>query len=238
MKPLTYFSVAAQQVATHPVEVDKLEVTLNAAATAGLYLQIHDTNQTPAEGAVPLRSWLAAECAYKEFKRAALTLNVGLYICLSSTAATKTLAVGGSDLMDILEVELLNPEEPTGTTYVGDTSTGVTSRQIWSEAAGATRKRLYSLEVDGTGLSAAAYIMLFAKDSPANGDKPVFTWPLADNQVRTGANALRFGRQGIDVSAADTDGTYHYGCTVAISSTPGTLTTIVAQTATIKGEYK
>lgn len=240
MKPLSYFAVTAQQVATHPVEAIKLEVTINANATAGLFLQIHDANATPAEAAVPLKVWPAAECGYKEFKRGELGLAVGLYICLSTTAGTKTLAVGGNDKMDILEVELQKPEEPTGTTYVGDLSSNVTGLQIWTEASGAAvRKKLISLEVDGTGLNAAAFIMFFAVDNPAEGTVPLMTLPLADNQKRTGANALKFGNAGRDMASADANGTYHYGCTVVVSSTTGTLTTIAGgQTVFIKGEYK
>lgn len=69
MKTLSYFAVTTQQVTTHAAALLKLEATINASATTGLYLQIHDSAAAPAAGAVPLKSWLASECGYKEFKR-------------------------------------------------------------------------------------------------------------------------------------------------------------------------
>lgn len=236
MKPLSYFAQTAQQVTLHPVEVLKLEATLNAAATAGLYLQIHDANAAPADGAVPVKCWPASECQYKEFKRGELTLAVGCYICLSTTAATKTLAGGGSDTMDILEVELFYPEYPVSTSFAGDLVSNVTRLQVWADAAGP--KKLIALEIDGTGLNANAFIQIFAKDAPANGDLPLMEFPIKDNQKLTAGNALKFGNDGASFKSLLDDGTIHDGLTVVLSSTAGVLTEIVGQTVNIKAEYK
>ena len=241
MKTLPYFAIAAQVVATHPVAVLKLEVTLNSSATAGLYCQVHDAIAAPANGAVPLKSWPAGECAFKEFEMGHLQLTQGLYICLSTTAATKTLAAGGSDLMDALNVELSDPEIPTGTTLVGDLTTPVAGLQVWTEAAGATaRKALIALEVDGTNLTTAQqYVQIFAQDTVATGDKPIIMFPIAVGGVLTGANALRFGIGGRDIYSRDSDTpfTARLGCTVKISSTKSTFTACTG-TAAIRAEYK
>ncbi len=236
MKALTYFAVAAQIAATHQVSVVKLEVTLNGSAAAGLFFQIHDSIVAAAEGAVPLKVWPAAECGYKEFELGQLNVGLGLYVCLSTTSATKTLAAGGSDLCDILAIELSDPEIPTGTTFAGDLTSAVTGLQVWTEADGVTRKTLIRLEVDGTNLTTATqFIQLFATDTVNVGDKPVMMWPIGVGAVKIGANALWFGNSGREVFSKDT--VDRVGCTVKISSTAGTYTAATG-TARIKAEYK
>lgn len=155
-------------------------------------------------------------------------------MALSSTAGTYTAAGGGSDKCDILNVELVDPEQPTGTSSAGDLTTGVTGRTIWTDATGP--KRLIALEVDGTALTATSYIQLFAVDSPSNGDKPIDQFKIAAGGVLTDAAALRFGAVGRDVYSVDSNGA-HDGCTVKISSTAGYLT-LTSDTAKIKAEYK
>lgn len=230
MKPSNFYAVTAQVAATHPMLMLKLESTLNAAATAGLFLQIHDSAVAAAEGAAPLKVWPAAECGYKEFKRGDLTLALGCYVCLSTTSATKTLAVGANDKLDILELEFSDPERPAGTSFAGDLVSNVTGLAVWLDAAGP--KKLLALEVDGTNLTTTCYVQLFGKDAPVNGDVPVGQYTIAATAVKTGADAWRFGETGRDV----TDGV-HDGCAVRISTTPGVLT-LTGDSARIKAEYK
>lgn len=224
MKQLPYYAVTAQQVATHPVKLLKLEATLNASATAGLFLQLHDSNTTPADGQAPLKCWPAAECGFKEFEMGELVFSSGLYLCLSTTAATKTLATGGSDLIDILNVELIDPEAPTGTSIAGDRTTTVAALTVWADGAGP--KKLMAIEFWGTG-----YLMLFAK-SPSNGDIPLATFTPA-----IGWNYWNFGANGRDVFSQDADGTNRNGCYLAASNTADTFTA-AASNKYIKAEYK
>lgn len=244
MKPVSYFAVTGQQVATHPVKVIKLEATLNASATAGLYLLVHDSIVTPAEGAAPLKSWPAIECGYKEFELGELVLNAGLYVCLSTTAATKTLATGGSDKCDILNIELTDPEQPTGTSTAGDLTTACKGLLVWADGSPhATPNsakgphRLLRVEVDNSG-GAASYLMLFAGDSPANGDKPIDQFKLAAATNYLGGSAFTFGKIGRDVFSQDSSGVNHDGCTLKVSSTAGTLTLISGNDVKLKAEYK
>lgn len=243
MKPLKFFAVASQQVATHPILVLKLEATVNSGMTAGLYLQIFDSVSTPAEGTVPVKCWPAAECSYKEFKNGDLSLSLGCYICLSTTAATKTLAIGVGNTMDILEVEISSPELPVSSTFIGDLTTPVSGLQVWTEAAGlAARQALLSVEVDGTLLTTATqFVMIFATDTVNTGDAPCVgcIFPIKVAQVLTRHNALRFGDRGKDVFSIDnaSPNTQRLGCTIKISSTPSTFTAPNG-TAAIKAEYK
>lgn len=233
MKPLPYFAVASQQVTTHRAALLKLEATLNSGASASLFLQVHDSNTAPSAGAVPVKSWPAAECGFKEFELGELRVNAGLFIGLSTTAATYTAAVGGSDKLDILNVELVDAEVPSGTSNAGDLTTNRQSLQVWAEAAGP--KRLLRVEVDNTG-GAAHYLMLFAKDAPANGDKPIDQFTIPANANLTGASAFGFGVNGRDVYSVDSNGE-HKGCTLVLSDTAGTLTTS-SDNFKIKAEYK
>lgn len=236
MKPNTYFSVAAYQLMTHRVNVLKLEATMNASATPGLFLQLHDAVQSPSDGAVPIKSWPASECGYKEFKNGELQLSAGLYVCLSTTAATKTAAGGGSDLIDILSIELTDPETPSGTSTVGTISgAGVSELEVWADADGP--KKLIRVEVDNTA-GAARYLMIFAGDSPTDGDAPIDQFTIAAGAVKTGVNALFFGESGRAVFSKDSSGVEHDGCTLKLSSTTGTLTSVVDTDTKIKAEYK
>lgn len=238
MKPLLYNAIGAQQVATHSVAVMKLEVTLNASATAGLFLQLFDTAAAAVNGDVPVKTWPASECGYKEFKNGELSLAKGLYVALSTTAATLTLAEGLNDLMDILLVELTIAEAPSGTTVAGSlTGPAVADLQVWAEAAGP--KRLMRIEADNT-LGDDRYLMLFAKDAPTDGDAPIMQWALDAGAVRTVANgnACVFGINGLDVYSQDLSGTRRVGCTLKLSSTTQTLTEIVSADTKLKAEYR
>jgi len=241
MKALPYFAVAAQLVAKQPVGILKLESTLNSSASDALYVQIHDTIAVPAEGAVPIKSWPAGECQYKEFEHHELRLALGCYICLSSTLATKTLATGGSNIFDTLQIELNDPEVPSNTTVVGDLTTAVAGLQVWSEAAGASaRKFLTGLEVDGTNLTTATqFIQIFATDTVTTGDTAMMSFPITIGQVRTLNNGLQFGDFGQEIFSIDstTPFTKRLGCTVKISSTSKTFTACTG-TAAIRAQYK
>jgi hypothetical protein len=132
-------------------------------------------------------------------------------------------------------VETTDPEFPTGTSYAGNLTSNVQSLQVWADASGP--KKLVALEVDGSGLSGPAFIMLFATDSPANGAVPVDQFSIAQGAVLTGTKKLFFGSNpGRDMYSKDTAGTDHKGCTVAISTTAGKLT-LTADNLKIKAEY-
>ena len=232
MNPVTSIGAAALQVSKQPVNVLRVRGNFNGS-TADRWLMLFDAITTPADGTAPA---IAAIPLYQsspffaEFEIGALAFKHGCYACVSTTQATKTLS---ADTMDIT-VELDAPELPTGASLAGDLTTGVNSLSVWATANGP--KKLLKLEVDNTG-GADNYIMLFATDSPSNGDTPIMQWTLAANAVLTGDKALTFGKAGFDVYSRNDTGALSKGCTIAISSTTGTLTAIVSSVPKIRAQY-
>lgn len=235
MKPLPYYNVAGQQVATHPVSVHKIEGYFRGETDS--WLQVHDAVSAPADTAVPLKSWpvQAAYEFHKAFEMAELRLTKGLYVCISTTQATKTLSAEKMDL----HVELAQPEAPAGTSSAGDLTTAVTELQVWAESAGP--KRLIALEVDGTNVVATHYVQIHSKDTVDAGAVPVAQFELEAGAVKTGLDAWRFGNDGREVGQRDetTPTTWRKGCTVKLSKTAGSYTAPTdGSTVAIKAEYK
>lgn len=219
MTPLKAFAVSGNLFTTHPVRVMKLEVTMNSGAAAGDYVQIHDSNVVPADNAVPVKSWPATETGYKEFEHGELVITSGLYVCVSSTAGTKTLS---ADTMDICQVELTYPEFPTGTSYAGGVATPAAAIQVWLNAAGP--KRIISIELDASNQASPTWLMVFATDGVNVGDTPVATFPIKAGAVMLGAAALKFGNDGFSPFSMK-NGARFIGGFVALSQTPGTYAT-------------
>lgn len=245
MTAITATDALVKQVATRAVDILKVEWRGgDAAASSGLFLQVHNSAVTPATGAVPVAgcSWPMATSSegYKDFKQGELNCPQGCFVGVSTTEATWTAAVT-NDKFANLRVELDKPQIPPAAALstAGDLTSAVTGLSVWSEATGAaTPKQLVTLEVDGTNLAADAYIMLFATDTPANGDKPVFQKAIAMAATLTKAagKALEFGPTGRAIEAIDT--ALRQGCRVRISSTANILTLIVAGSCRIKAWYK
>ena len=223
MQNLIYYDTAAQLVSKHPVQVLKLEMRSNDSATAGFW-QVHDFAPSanvavPAEGAIPVKSWPTNAGApdYKEFKNGELVLKQGLYVCYSTTEATKTLGTG-SNKFAMLSVELDAVDEFSIVLAQGG---ALKQLQVWAESAGP--KKLLRVKV--TNLDAAVrYLMLFANDTVSDGDRPLASWTLAANGDSGGLDSkeLNFGngRDVTDVLA----GAVRKGCTFKLSTTPKTLT--------------
>lgn len=121
-----------------------------------------------------------------------------LTIAVSSTQATYTaLTNTGLDLTAIIETDC-----PVGanTTLVGDLTTGVTARQVWSEASGLSApKRLLMAEVKNTG-GIPVNIFIGADDSVA----PSNSTMKGPFLITAGATKkLNFGRDGISPRRQD-----------------------------------
>lgn len=233
MHNITYFDVAGQAVTTHRIGLIKLEVKTNSSAAAG-FIQIHDSRTVPANGAVPIKSWAVGgdESHYKEFKNGELRLANGLYVCFSTTEATKTLGTG-SNKFSTVSVELYDPEAPTGTTYVVDT--GVMEKEIWTDAAGPKKLiRAFVTNLEGSD----TYLMLFAHD-PADGDVPIKEWKVYGTGDSLGRDSivLDFGSSGIDVMQKTSALVTQDGCYFALSATSGELIEVVVSGMNITAEY-
>lgn len=193
MKNNPYYNVSGQQVTLGRIGVLKIEGNYRSADS--VFLQVHDSNTTPANGAVPLKSWPVtggtnADPApfFQSFLAAEFKVVNGLYICLSSTDATKTLSANVMDLF----VETDGPDPFSGATIAGDLTSAVTRQAIANSAKRIRRVEFLSSDIDiGT-----QYIMLFQSFAPPTaGDKPVMSWPLAQNT--TTPQIKEFGTDGL-----------------------------------------
>ena len=247
----------SKQFTTHPMELLKLDWRGGDSLAAGKFVQIWDCELGPTDpNAILLKTYPIYTGAFdaKDFRPDDnLNFTLGCFVGISSTEMTYT-ATSGNDKYAYLSLEFIRSEVPSDSTFVGDLTTGVTGLQVWTEATGlATPKKLVALEVDGTNLSGGGiqFIQIFAKDTVNTGNRPMESIPIASGgtalvsggvsfkSVMTGKDALRFAPRGLDVIQADAPTptiTYHYGCTVKISSTASTFTACTG-TATIRAEY-
>jgi hypothetical protein len=227
MTPVPFFNVASAQVAQHKVSVRRIRGNFSGAAAA--WLMLFDNNGEPvtANGVAPI---IAACPLYPgapffiEEELGSLELYSGLYAAVSSTQETLTLS---GALMDIT-VELSDPEEPTGTTFIGDTVTVIPLLAVYADG----QPNVNLLMINATNNSGGLlYLQLFT-GTYVNGTIPHMTWTFQNGQNRI----LRFGKQGIHpidgAVAAETQ-----GCTLIWSTTPN-VATGVAGGAPIQAEYK
>ena len=240
MNTSTNFNVTSAQVSTEPVSILRVRGNFRGS-TADRWLMFFNVRQAldapngtaPLIAATPLNQ---LSPFFIEESIGALQFPLGCYVAVSTTEDTLTLS---TDTMDIT-VEMDDLIVPPVTTFVGDLTSAVTGLQVWSEASGATRQALVTLEVDGTNLTTATqHVMIFATDTVNTGDTPILSFPIAVGGVLTGENALRFGNQGLFPFSIDSVSpfTKRYGCTVKISSTSPTFTAPTG-TAAIRAEIR
>jgi hypothetical protein len=225
MKPLSYFAVAAQIVATHPVHVLKIE-GLFLGATADRYLQVHDSRTAPTALAVPLKQWPIGQGAafFQTFSAGELALANGLYVCVSDTDGTYTLS---ADTMD-LSVELTDPEQPSGLTVAGDETTGRVSFTIWADGAGPkTLVRLVVKEINGTD----GYVFMYTSGSLS----PVYLGKVNANATRI----FNFGGGLVPyLKEANAAATEHNGCIIKVWQDINHSSILSSNKANILAEYK
>ena len=252
MIPITSINVASVQISTEPVSILRVRGNFRGS-TADRWLMFFNVRQpldapngtAPLIAATPLNQ---SAPFFIEESIGALEFSLGCYAAVSTTENTLTLS---TDTMDIT-AELDDTIKPPTTTFAGDLTTAVSGLQVWSEASGATRQALVTLEVDGTNLTTANHwVMIFAKDTVNTGDVPIESYPIAYGgtntvangvtviSVQTGENARRFGNSGLFPYSTDSVSpfTARYGCTVKISSTPTTYTAPTG-TACIRAEIR
>lgn len=230
MKTLSYFSASAAQVAQHGVDVIKLEWMGASGLAAARFIQVHDAYAAPEDGAVPKKVWpiYTSAAGYKVFDVGELVLENGLYICISTTEATKTLASGADDFSTLM-VELREAESPAGTSYAGDLTTADEVLQVWADAAGP--KRLFEI-ITTNSYGGVGYLQIHAANTPSD-ESLVEEFEIADGETKR----LTFGKSGREVSKKVSNAIAN-GCTLAYSSTAGSYTDIGAPGATIRAEYK
>ncbi len=217
MIPKTYFQVAGQTVAKHPVDVLKLEMVAHSSMAAGCFWQVHDFAPkngaaVPADNEVPKYCWpaYAGVPDYKEFKNAELHLQNGLYICVSTNQFAKVLGTGNNKFA-IMTAELSGRDllaDATGQDLGVELQTPM---EVWADAAGPKRLiRVHAVNQEAVPV----YLQLFP-NSPAVTQVPLKSWRLEATGDAGGGDIidLRFG-DGLHVKDIYS-GTTRQGCYLA-----------------------
>lgn len=208
--------------------------------TADAWLQIHDTNEKPATGAVPVKVYALPYNAPFEwlFDPASLNLTVGCFVGVSSTEGTYTeLEYSANTVYCDIEVDFgpVN-SRPVGFSVAGDGTAIREDLTVWTDAVANALKRLYAVSYTNKS-GADAYLLFFAK-APNEGDTPL----LSVFVEKDGVYNYAFGDDGMGMASVEgldgTNGTRHYGCFLAESSTAMRYTPTLANASFIRAEYK
>lgn len=208
-----YFDVAGQVVSIGPNGILKIDGQHRGATD--VFIQVFDANQTPANGAVPIKSWYVPSGSdaaptpfFQSFLAGELRCDNGVYVCVSDTDGQLTLSANKMDV----SVELETEDPFLGGVVTGDNSTPTTSINPWANNQGPKRLRRVEFQSSDPDMG-TTYIQVHGKANPADGDIPLAEWKLAQN---TYANIIRtFGDLGLLIAS---------GCKILGSSTAGKLT--------------
>jgi hypothetical protein len=234
------------QISTVPAVIFDIEGEVSSTTGTSYFIQLHGAS--PTAGMKPLYSRLAVPSSYSTgingfsfvYRPDGLdtsTMNnpyggttatdgsntLPVWIAISSTDATYTSVAASTNVTVDFEETQLELQNPTVT---GDTTTGVNSLTVFTTNAG---KRLTQFTAtNNTG--ATAYLMLFAKASPAAGSVPIAQWTFTNGQTIN----QNFGRGLAPMQQSGTDFTNYTGCYLVGSSTSTTLTASTGNGWTIK----
>ncbi len=190
------------------------------STASDLYLQLHQSPVVLA-GAAPVPLGVLTTVAGQWFDwdfAGGLELSE-LTVAVSSTEATYTAPATGVSATIEFESDF---DWFSGLTVVGDLTTSVANRQVWSDASGP--KTLYRLDIVNSS-GAATYPYISAGDSPAIKNSAMDS--LAG--IANGATGTyHFGKGGISPQELQQSGTTFVtadGCTVVLSASPLITTT-------------
>lgn len=211
-----------------------MRLDVNVLTDTDYWMMIFAGTEVPANGTVPLMPAIAMQGAFENSfvfaPQGMPVLAPGLVAVLSTTSDTLTAAVAASANITAFVEEY--EFQIRGTSYVGDLTTEVLVREVWAEAAD-PRPALYKVEVhDITGVD--TYLLLFAKDSPSEGDIPIRSWRVPADGYLT----LNFGTSGYSPLVQDLDGTIRQGCTFVMSFSATSYVSSDDPSATIRATIK
>lgn len=231
-KAISNFAVTGCAVTAFPATLATLQGIYNGDADC--YIQIHDAISAPIETAVPIWSNYIYHGVPFEFKFSPADLKVlkGIYVCYSSTAATKTLVTGVGNTGNIIGmVSEYEKDLPAGYSTAGDLTTGVNGLEVWVTGNGP--KRLLRVGFIN-GDAATRYLMLFACTIGVAGSYPI---PISQWEVVNGGTlSLSFGVEGRWIKQTIA-GTEWKGCLLYVSTTAGSLTACVSAAHNIMAYY-
>lgn len=94
--------VAGYQVSATGANLQELICTNTGAAT--IYCQIHNVASTPADTAVPVISFAVGAAASVSYdSQQGVNFDTGIYVCISSTAPTKTIGAAEAFFSALVE---------------------------------------------------------------------------------------------------------------------------------------
>lgn len=194
------------QFRVHPCQVMKLEVSSNGADLGTTYIQIHDSPITPATGAIPVKMWPAAECAYKEFKNGELNLTKGCFVGLSSVPNSFTLA---ATTIGTVQAEFTEPDVPLSVTTAS--ALAATSLDVWTDG---NPHILQQIRINaGTIADTNTYAQVWVNDGGSNSAQLVGSLPLVASQL----NIFSFGLPSHFIPQQFVAGVSCLNCTIKIS---------------------
>jgi hypothetical protein len=206
------------------------------------YIQLHETPPLTAAGLVPanqapnVKSFYAPGSNGFDYEFGSGISLAELTIAISTTEVNFT-DPGASHGLD-MTVELDTVfDVRSGDKIAGDLTTGRNSLQVWTNTSGPQKL----LRVDYANVeSNNVYLQVFAIDSPPNGTKPIMQGPQDTDQSGL-TQSLNFGDNGIIPSSgamvAATGFNTNKGCTLALSTTSGSLTIITGTDDAIRAIY-
>lgn len=232
-----------------------MEYDINASSAATVYVQIHDWPNpvdlaknliVPANGAVPVKSWPAAQGSvdnYKEFKNGELMCKNGIFVCVSTTQATLTLGTGNNRFASVAT----ETWQRDVTTSTQSSLQGVANLQVWSEAVGNVND-IKLIRAVCTNLEAGVrYLQLFTRNTSfvPNGTAAIQQWTLNATGDAGGLDtiSLNFGfgvdgnPLGLYVRSQDTGLVNRQGCNLFLSTTVNTLTVVTGAGGNFYAEY-
>lgn len=218
MKTATFLNQTSVQAAAHEVSVIRVRGNYNGTAN-NQWLMLFDSNGQPAppNGTAPMIAAIpvyVGAAFFAEFELGSLEFTNGVYAALSSTQESLTLS---NQTMDIT-VEIQHTEEPQGTSFAGDTTTGVDSLVVYASSA---TTNLFAIRAENNA-SGIGYLQLFTAPTPSTGQLPHMQWTFSAGQTRQ----FQFGKQGIHpvdgAVASETMGVYLYGSSTSNSFTATT----------------
>jgi len=232
---------AGASLFAYSCELTNMDGTLFSNVTAvPLYFQIFDKASAPVANDIPIKSF--AILAGGPFPLVSVFQNMGpiefalgFAVGISSAHEKYTAATAVYDVFGEIIEGYQSTDSVPGLTTTGDLTTPTTGNVFWTDGDSSNNKRLY--RVRAKNLSAGTrYLQLFAADPgsvhPTNGDIPISQWIIAAGVTI----ALYF--HGLRPRQFFTSLGVIYGCSLALSSTPGVLTVVVANDLALEAQFK
>lgn len=239
------------QVAGNPVNINRIEGTVNSTTGTNYYIQLLSVPLTGAVSGttVPLFSVLAVPSGYPtaingfsfiytaglDTSRMSypVSATVGgdntkpVYIAISSTDTVWTAVAGSTDVA--VSFEAFFVDLPNQVIVSSAASSNLT---VWNDVSTTTANRLVSFIVDNTNNGTSEFLQLFAQTGPGPTTLPLASWTVPSGVIFT----QTFG-SGLLCTSEAPFGSQHFGCFLTMSSTKQFYTAPTDSFASMKAAY-